>query len=176
MEIIKLNIGIVVTLVLAMLTGCSQYLDVKSDMKLETIASIESLELLMDASQIMNFNVNSFGEASADDYWLDAKTYASMNENARNIYTWNHFNYLFNNDWAKGYLPIYYANLVIDRCKEQAVNLTQNARWRTVYGTALFLGDFNIWVRYLHMQKHLILMPKMNWGSTAYIFRSLNKI
>lgn len=142
MEIIKLNIGIAVTLVLAMLAGCSQYLDVKSDMKLETIASIESLELLMDASQIMNFNVNSFGEASADDYWLDAKTYASMNENARNIYTWNHFNYLFNNDWAKGYLPIYYANLVIDRCKEQAVNLTQNARWRTVYGTALFFRGF----------------------------------
>jgi len=123
-------------------TSCNDYLNVKSNMELETIESLESLELLMDGSQFMNFNVNSFGEASADDYWLSENTFQAQNEIVRNIYTWSHNNYLHNNDWAKGYLPIYHANLVIDRCKKEQDKLNTEERWRTVYGTALFFRAY----------------------------------
>lgn len=122
--------------------SCNDYLDVKSDMELETIESIESLELLMDGAQFMNFNVNSFGEASADDYWLTGNTYKGQNENTRNIYIWNHFRYTHNNDWAKGYIPIYHANLVIDRCEAERARVEGDKRWGIVYGTALFFRAY----------------------------------
>lgn len=131
-----------VAILLMLCTSCNDYLNVKSNMELETIESLESLELLMDGSQFMNFNVNSFGEASADDYWLSENTFQAQNEIVRNIYTWTHNNYVHNNDWAKGYIPIYHANLVIDRCEKEQGKLRTEARWQTVYGTALFFRAY----------------------------------
>lgn len=126
------------------MVSCKKYLDVKSDMAQETIESLSSLEKLMDGSQYMNFYVNSFGEASADDYWLTDKTYNSFTEALRNTYIWQNFTYQHPNDWAMGYQPVYQANLVIDRYRSRRETDSEQERWNKVYGTALFFRAYQL--------------------------------
>lgn len=120
------------------MSACDQYLDVKSNSALVTPNTIESLQRLLDASRDMNFSVNAYAEASADDYFLTDDTYNARPESNRNVYTWRNFDYTWNNDWARGYLVVYNANLALnqlDGIKRSEVNATA---WDRVYGAAHF--------------------------------------
>lgn len=94
--------------------SCDGYLDVKSNFGQETPNTIESLRKLLDSSNEMNLNLPSYGEVSADDYFLQQATYDGLSAEAKRMYHWDNMVYYYNNDWAKGYIPVYQANLVLD--------------------------------------------------------------
>ncbi len=129
---ISLSIGVIG------MSACDQYLDVKSNSALVTPNTIESLQRLLDASRDMNFSVNAYAEASADDYFLTDDTYNARPEANRNVYTWRNFDYTWNNDWTRGYLVVYNANLALDQLDGIERTEVNASEWDRVYGGAHF--------------------------------------
>lgn len=131
---------IAVSLVVAVIgiSACDRYLDVKSNSALATPNTIESLQRLLDASRDMNFSVNAYAEASADDYFLPDDTYNARPESNRNVYTWRYFDGTWNNDWARGYLVVYNANLALSQLGGIKRTEDNASEWDRVYGAAHF--------------------------------------
>ncbi|WP_262249850.1 RagB/SusD family nutrient uptake outer membrane protein [Parapedobacter soli] len=120
------------------MSACDRYLDVKSNSALVTPNTIESLQRLLDASRDMNFSVNAYAEASADDYFLTDDTYNARPESNRNVYTWRNFDDTWNNDWARGYLAVYNANLALSQLGGIERTEVNASEWDRVYGGAHF--------------------------------------
>ena len=119
--------------------ACDSYLDKKPNFGLETPNTLESLQKLLDATDEMNLNVPSYGEVSADDYFLQQTTYDGLSEGAKRMYHWENYVYYYNNDWAKGYIPVYQANLVLGLLDK--VDGTEQEKNR-IKGAALFYRSF----------------------------------
>lgn len=127
------------TLGVCLLTqSCNDYLDVKSNAALALPNTLENLQMLLDDGNSMNYSTNSFGEASADDYFLLENSYNSMVEYARDTYIWEHKVYYFDNDWAAGYVPVYTANVVLDHLSEIEKTKENTIEWNNIRGNALF--------------------------------------
>src|SRR5690606_4858481 len=120
------------------LWGCSGFLDKKSNSNLVTPNTLESLQMLLDSPNDMNFNVPGYGQASADDHFLVDNTFNGLSERDRNRYLWKVFDEIFNNDWAKGYIPVYQANLVLDQLNGIERTVKNAAAYDNVKGGALF--------------------------------------
>ena len=124
------------------LMGCNNFLDKKSNSSLLTPNTLESLQMLLDSAHDMNFNVPGYGQASADDHFLVDKTFNGLSERDRNRYLWKIFDEIFNNDWAKGYIPVYQANLVLDQLSDIERTPTNALDWDNVRGSALFFRAY----------------------------------
>src|SRR5690606_21184161 len=61
-----------------------------------------------------------------------------LSERDRNRYLWKVFDEIFNNDWAKGYIPVYQANLVLDQLNGIERTVKNAAAYDNVKGGALF--------------------------------------
>lgn len=134
---------IILLLMTVSITSCKKYLDEKSDSSLVIPTSVSDLQALLDFPEHINYATPMFPEASCDDYFtLDL--YYNILSGTRNAfaYTWRYFDYVYPNDWAAGYRPIYTANLCLESIDK--VNRTpQNAKdWDNVKGTALFLRAY----------------------------------
>jgi hypothetical protein len=70
-------------------TSCKKYLDKKSDNALITPNTLDDLQGMLDDNTIMNSNTSGFGEASADDIFLQTEIYNSLDPIAQKEYTWN---------------------------------------------------------------------------------------
>jgi tetratricopeptide (TPR) repeat protein len=85
----------------------------------------------------------SFGEASADDYYMLQTNYNTRSNLVQQAYIWNasgQSDYIFSNapDWAYLYLVVYNANLCLEEI-EQIERNTQNATsWDNIKGSSLF--------------------------------------
>lgn len=120
------------------LLSCEKYLNVKSDMRLVVPNDLESLQQILDASQNMNFNICSYGEVAADDYFLTDETYNGFADELKNAYIWENYVYNFNNDWARAYYTVYNANLVLDRLNRVERTVDNRAAHDEVKGAALY--------------------------------------
>lgn len=132
--------GLLSSLVMFSLLGCSKYLDKKSDTGLVIPQTIEDLQALLDDNTIMNdLRTASYGEASADDYYLldDAYNF-SFNKTSQDVYIWQNFIYNYPNDWATGYSPIYNANLCLETLGNIQVTPQNKLAWENVKGSAHF--------------------------------------
>ncbi|WP_286850652.1 MULTISPECIES: RagB/SusD family nutrient uptake outer membrane protein [Sphingobacterium] len=139
MKILKRNsILFIVISSLWMLSGCEKYLDVKSDSRLVTPNSLESFQQLLDEANSMNYSTNSFGEGSADDYFITNDTYSSLHLEGRNMYVWKNFIYNYDNDWAKAYISVYTSNVILDNIKKIEKTAKNQSDWHNIYGSALF--------------------------------------
>jgi hypothetical protein len=58
--------------------SCKKYLDKKSDNALVTPNTLEDLQGMLDDNWLMNANTSGFGEASADDIFLQTDVYNSF--------------------------------------------------------------------------------------------------
>ncbi len=122
--------------------GCHKFLDVKSDKKLVVPQMLNDIQGLLDDATTMNLNTTpSYGESSADDYFLTPASLAPVNVYS-DIYFWKPMTYRFQNDWSLGYLAIYNANLALDLLKNVDRNTANAAAWDNTKGSALFFRAF----------------------------------
>lgn len=130
----------VMTMLTAVFTlkSCNKYLDVQSNDASIVPKDLTSLQKLLDNSSKMNMGIAAYGEVSADDYFIQQSTFNTLNEEDRKGYIWENDLDEFDNDWARGYAPVYISNLVLDQLKaispvpEEVVSRDQ------VLGSALF--------------------------------------
>lgn len=94
--------------------SCKKYLDAKPDKSLVVPATLNDLQAILDYSSRMNEGT-SFGEASADNYYLNDDDYNTLPDEVKKAYTWENFSYSnYPNDWARVYDVIYPSNLVLE--------------------------------------------------------------
>lgn len=134
-----------------LITSCKKFLDKKQDNSLAVPSSLADLQALLDFSLYMNTQLTpSFGEASADDYFLPDALYNALPVEQQGIYTWNRVPYSFQNDWSKAYLPVYNANFCLEQLQNIAVTASNEENYKNVKGSALFFKSYNylnlLWV------------------------------
>lgn len=132
-------------------TGCSKYLDVKSDQSLVIISTLKDMQSVMDDFQRINVGTLASDNVSCDDYYLTYIDYQSMAlEQYRNMYVWhpsNHFSeYVAQvNDWGQVYNNIYIANIVLSNIYK-VERTTDNAElWDNIKGQAHFLRAYSLY-------------------------------
>lgn len=140
------NIVIVILLLfwLGINSACKKFLDKKPDNNLAVPTKLEDLQALLDLSQYMNLQQSpSFGESSADDYFLTADRFNALSFDQQGIYTWNRTEYRFQNDWSKAYLPVYNANYCLEQLNAITKTQQNQSQWNNVKGAALFYKSYN---------------------------------
>lgn len=123
-------------------SGCQKFLDVKSDKKLVVPQNLTDIQGLLDDAATMNLvRTPSYGEGSADDYFLAPSSIAALNHVA-NAYIWQPLEYRYQNDWSVAYLAIYNANLALDLLQEIDRTTANAPIWDNVMGSALFFRAY----------------------------------
>lgn len=127
------------------LSSCKKYLDAKPDKSLQLPSSVAGLQAIMDYGNYMNgYNGVSFGEASADNYYLSNESYNQLSEENRNAYIWNNKNYSnFPNDWAFVYNIVNVANVVLNNISTIATTVQNQQAWNNAKGEALFFRSYS---------------------------------
>lgn len=123
-------------------SSCKKFLDEKADKRLIVPKTIEDLQGLLDDSYIMNTQTPSFGEVSADDYFLLPINYNSLTEQDQKSYTWTLKDYNYPNDWASNYTPVYNSNYCIEEIEKNERTILNAENWDNVKGSALFFRAF----------------------------------
>lgn len=124
-------------------SSCQKFLDIKSDKSLVVPQSLNDMQALLDDATTMNLRTTpSYGEASADDYFLTPTALAPLGVNSQEVYRWRSIPYRFQNDWSLSYLAIYNANLALDMLKELERTTANAQLWDNVKGSAHFYRAF----------------------------------
>ncbi|XVJ66828.1 MAG: RagB/SusD family nutrient uptake outer membrane protein [Lacibacter sp.] len=132
-------------------TACKKFLDKKPDNQLAVPSKLEDLQALLDFALYMNTQQSpSFGESSADDYFLTLDRFNALPVEQQGIYTWNRGEYRFQNDWSRAYHPVYNANFCLEQLQNIPVTAQNEQQWKNVKGSALFFKSYNylnlLWV------------------------------
>jgi len=127
----------------ALLSGCKKYLDKKSNDALVVPSTLADLQGLLDDGFIMNHVTPSLPESSADDYFLPENVAVSMPTGFRDIYTWELKQYNYQNDWSENYLPVYNANLCLEKIAKISKTPANEQQWDNVKGAALFFRAYS---------------------------------
>ncbi len=132
----------VISAVALIATGCSKYLDAKSDKQLEEPSSLQDLQAIIDYySRVNNFDAGA-GVNAADEYYLSDADYNSLKEEAyRNLYSWQNDNVfvLGQNNWSYTYDNVYRANTVVEGLTNIPRTQDNGTDWDNCNGQALFL-------------------------------------
>lgn len=129
------------------ISSCSKYLEEKSDKSQVVLQFTEDLQAVLDDNIVMNENTPSFGESSADDYYLPEATYHSINSGSPSqtlVYTWQPLDYNFINDWSFNYQAVFPANYCLDYIEKNERTPANAAAWDNVKGSALFFRSHRI--------------------------------
>jgi hypothetical protein len=120
------------------LSACQKYLEVQSNYGLAVPNSLDDLQKLLDDSQIMNLKYPSFGEASADNYYLSQSVYDALIDYGQQTYIWQNYHMNYGNDWSSSYSTVYNSNLVLDRIKKVNRDETNANQYDVIYASAKF--------------------------------------
>jgi hypothetical protein len=130
-------------LISLVLFSCNKYLDKKPDSKLTVPITVNDLQALLDDEVIMTYQrTPSYGESSADDYYLQDNIFDIITLIDRNTYTWTNKVYSFPNDWANTYHPIYNSNYCLEQVNEIPVTLSNELKWKNIKGSAYFFRAY----------------------------------
>lgn len=131
---------------ISIITGglsCKKYLEVKSDAKLVIPKTLGDLQAILDDAEKMNFSRSpSYGETSADDYFLPEANLNAFTQFGQDLYIWKKVDYRYQNDWSEAYLPVYNANLCLETLESVERNAGNGKAWDNVKGSALFYRSF----------------------------------
>lgn len=132
------SVTLVICIALMVAFGsCKKYLDAKPDKVLVIPHTINDFQAILDFSSRMNEGT-SYGEASADNYYLSDEDYYALTDEVKKTYTWENFSYSnYPNDWARVYDVIYPANLVLEGIGKITPTLETQLAWNNVKGSAL---------------------------------------
>ncbi len=127
-------------------TSCKKYLDKKSDSKLVTLQTIQDYQALLDDALFMNLRHSpSFGESSADDYFIPQNIYNQMGAFQQQIYFWNPQPYFTGGDWTICFKSVYNCNLTLEGMDKIQPSSNEQAAWNNVTGSALFYRSYNFY-------------------------------
>ena len=120
-------------------TSCEKFLDEKPNKSLTVPKTLNELQGLFNDAARMNLNLTpSYGESSADDYFVAENTYNSRPTQFQQVYTWSLREYSFKNDWAANYLPVYNANFALESLENIDRTPQNEHQWNLIKGYALF--------------------------------------
>ncbi|WP_316805414.1 RagB/SusD family nutrient uptake outer membrane protein [Pedobacter nototheniae] len=130
-------------LIIGTISSCKKYLDVKSNATLVIPHTLKDAQSLLDDATLMNIKTTpSYGETSADDYFLTLAGYNAAGTLGQDIYVWKAIEYLYGNDWSYSYLAVYNTNLSLDILNKIDRNEQNAQAWDNVKGSALFFRSF----------------------------------
>lgn len=133
----RLILLIVIAFFLSPIVSCKKFLDAKPDKSLVIPTTLNDLQAILDYSIRINEGT-SFGEASADNYYLIENDFNAFPDDLRKTYTWDNYAYSnYPNDWARVYDVIYPANLVLEGIEEIPQTSENRAEWNNIKGSAL---------------------------------------
>lgn len=132
-----------ILIISTILISCNKFLEKKSDSSLVNPLTLNDLQGMLDDFQTMNSQTISFGEASADDYFILTTTFNSLPLLQQQAYTWSVTTNNFPNDWGAAYNAIYNANYCLEQVEEITQTVQNALQWRNVKGSALFFRAFN---------------------------------
>lgn len=123
-------------------TGCDNFLDERPQKSLVIPSTLEDFQAILD-DHIEIIKDPSYGEISADDYFLPMATWLSLYEEGhRRTYLWEK-DYLFGtniaSDWLTTYRMVYAANTVLEKIDEVPREGRNSLQWDNVKGQAHFL-------------------------------------
>lgn len=128
---------LLILLVGTVLTGCSDFLDEKSDKKLAVPTTIQDLEALLGYTSDMNLSYCAIiGEVASDNLFLSDDTWLALNRDEdRAMYVWQ-FLPTLETYWAGSYNRVLNTNVVLENVDdiEEVTELKRNH----VKGMALF--------------------------------------
>lgn len=134
---------------LIMLTGsCKKFLDKKQNAKLIVPSTLTDLRTLLDDASTMNLlRTPSYGETSADDYYMTDEYFDLVGSVVgvayQHFYLWqSYFDPNAQNDWGTAYQPIYNANLALDILKTIPRSQPSVTEWDHIRGAALFFRSY----------------------------------
>ncbi|MGN6802429.1 MAG: RagB/SusD family nutrient uptake outer membrane protein [Ginsengibacter sp.] len=140
----KLFFSITIIGFMILSSSCKKYLDVKPDAQLVVPTTLEDLQGILDDALVMNKSGSpSLVESYADDYFLSDNTWQSLSTKDQEIYKWSLSKYIFQNDWGLSYIPVYSANLCLERLSKMKENSTQQQEWNNIKGSALFFRSYS---------------------------------
>ncbi|MGJ7032562.1 RagB/SusD family nutrient uptake outer membrane protein [Niabella hirudinis] len=126
--------------------SCNKFLDKKITNGITSPQKLEDLQALLDNASGLNDNITPvFGEASSDDYFLnpDYRKVIDRTPLLKMVYIRQPYEYSFENDWSKGYLPVYNANYCLEMLRKIDAETSNADKWNNVYGSALFLRAYH---------------------------------
>jgi len=147
--------GMVYTIVFVILTsilsGCSRFLDEKSDSNLATPTTLEDNQALLDRLFDILSNFASSGMASSDEFYLSEADYNALEyQGDKRLYTWQKdyvsTNQGVGNDWAYCYKAIYISNAVLHNLDTYHIPGAENVRGQALALRAIrYLDAAQIW-------------------------------
>ncbi len=138
----NLVIAISLMALFCQLSSCKKYLDKKSDNSLITPNTLDDLRGMLDDNILMNANTMGFGEASADDIFLQTDIYNSFDPISQKEYTWDLRIYNNPNDWEADYNVIYNSNYCLDELNLINKTAVNQEEWNNIKGSALFYRGY----------------------------------
>jgi len=133
----KLTLLAITSCCMLFIVSCKKYLDAKPDKSLVVPTTLNDLQAILDYSSRMNEGT-SFGEASADNYYLNDDDYNTLSDEVKKAYIWENFSYSdYPNDWARVYDVIYPSNLVLEGIEKIAPDAGNQVEWNNIKGSAL---------------------------------------
>lgn len=129
--------------VLASLTACNKFLDVKPDGKMVVPKDLNDCELLLNDYTVMNCSYPSASEVSADDYFLPATIWQSIALlDDRNYYIWSNDIPSLSVQWLNAYKVIFNTNQVLEIVAGLDQNSVNMEQYHQVAGAAHFYRAF----------------------------------
>jgi tetratricopeptide (TPR) repeat protein len=124
-----------------------EWLDAKPKKSLVVASTVQDFQAILDNSDFMfNMNTPSMGAISAEEYFLDYPTWASISYAPdKNAYIWSEdiFQGQASGDWNNAYSRILTANIVVDGIAAVPVTGENSSDWNNVKGSALFYRAFD---------------------------------
>lgn len=130
-----------ISILIATLTGCSDFLDKKPDKQLTIPSSLRDLQALLDADNIINAGDIGDGELASDDYYLPDEVWAALfNDVDRRAYSWAPDYSTTRTGWSSTYRNIYYANIVLEQLENFRGKEEENSmQLNEIAGQAYFI-------------------------------------
>ena len=138
----KLNRYTILILTVFLLQSCGDFLDERPQKSLVVPSTLEDLQAILDDYDNL-VNDPTYGEISADDYYLTNDNWKSLPEEGhRRAYMWEK-DYLFGTgtatDWLNVYRNVYAANTVLEKLDDTPIEDRNSLQWNGIKGQALFL-------------------------------------
>lgn len=127
----------------AVLTGCSKYLDLKPDKHMIIPTTLEDCEVLLNDYSTLNTRYPTFGEISADDYYvtdINLKSISDVDE--KNAYLWLEQPISQPFQWQNSYKVVYQANQILSVVNDIAKTAKNESQYNNIIGTACFYRGF----------------------------------
>jgi len=130
----------------SVIAGCSKsdFLGKKPDTRLVIPTTLDDLQALLDNQYVMQ-ETPELGELSADNFYMTYSVWQGLVVKEQNAYLWSKDIYDGIGqvpDWDIPYQQVLYANIVLEGLSKITPDASNQTRWNTLKGTALFLRAY----------------------------------